>query len=204
MEHQLGVIEILGLAASLSLLAGWRLYLCLLATGIAMRMDALPLPDHLAGLAVLANPWVMGVAGFAAVTEFFADKIAWLDSVWDLAHTVIRPVGGALLALAILDPSDPAVQVIVFILGGGAALLGHGGKAGARALVNTSPEPFSNIAVSSAEDVATGGLVLLAFANPAIALLIALAVLAAAVLLLWAAWRVLSRISQARGTRSSR
>lgn len=204
MEHQLGVIEILGLAASLSLLAGWRLYLCLLATGIAMRMDALPLPDHLAGLAVLANPWVMGVAGFAAVTEFFADKIAWLDSVWDLAHTVIRPVGGALLALAILDPSDPAVQVIVFILGGGAALLGHGGKVGARALVNTSPEPFSNIAVSSAEDVATGGLVLLAFANPAIALLIALAVLAAAVLLLWAAWRVLSRISQARGTRSSR
>lgn len=194
MEHSIGIIEILGLAGSLSLLAGWRLYLCLLATGIAMRMGVVPLPGHLESLGVLANPWVMGVAGSAAVAEFFADKIAWLDSVWDSVHTLIRPIGGALLALAIVDPSDPAFQVIAFILGGGATLLAHGGKAGTRALVNTSPEPFSNVAVSSAEDVATGGLVVLAFSYPAAAIVIALVLLAVAILLLLAARRMFHRL----------
>jgi hypothetical protein len=97
----------------------------------------------------------MGIAAFGAVAEFFADKVAWLDSLWDTVHTVIRPLGGALLALAIVNPQDPTTQVIAFLLGGGGALLAHGGKAGARAVVNASPEPFSNIVVSSAEDVAS-------------------------------------------------
>src|SRR5918994_3057151 len=105
-----GIIEILGIAGSASLLAGWRLYLVVLATGIAMRTGAVPLPEHLDGLQVLANPWVMGVAGVGAFCEFFADKVAWLDSVWDAVHTVIRPLGGAMLALAIVDPGDPATQ----------------------------------------------------------------------------------------------
>jgi len=190
----LGIIEILGLAASISLLAGWRLYLCMLATGVAMRMGVLSLPEHLESLAVLANPWVMGIAGVAAVIEFFADKIAWLDSAWDGLHTLIRPLGGALLTLAIVDPSDPAFQVIAFILGGGATLLSHGGKAGARALVNTSPEPFSNVAVSAGEDVATSGLLVLALAFPALAIVIAIALLAAAFLLLRMAGNVLKRL----------
>ena len=99
-----GIVEVLGLAASISLLSGWRLYLCILGTGFAMRSGVLPLPEHLAALGVLANPWVMGTAGFAALCEFFADKLAWLDSVWDTIHTLIRPLGGALLALAIVDP----------------------------------------------------------------------------------------------------
>ena len=150
-----GIVEILGIAASVSLLAGWRLYLCVLATGIAMRLGVVPLPDHLAALDVLANPWVMGIAAFGATAEFFADKVAWLDSAWDAVHTLVRPLGGALLALAIVDPSDPAMQVIAFLLGGGGALLSHGGKAGARAVVNASPEPFNNIAASTVEDVAT-------------------------------------------------
>ena len=110
--EQMGIIEVLGLAGSLSLLAGWRLYLCILGTGIAMQFGVLPLPEHLDSLQVLANPWVMGAAGVAALAEFFADKIAWLDSAWDTVHTAIRPVGGALLALAVVDPSDPATQVI--------------------------------------------------------------------------------------------
>ena len=163
MVEQMGTLEILGIAGSLSLLAGWRLYLCILATGIAMHFGVLPLPDHLQSLQILANPWVMGVAGVATLAEFFADKVAWLDSAWDAVHTFIRPVGGALLTLAVVDPSDPATQVIAFILGGGATLLAHGGKAGARAVVNTSPEPFSNVAVSTIEDVATGGLLFLAY-----------------------------------------
>lgn len=187
-------MEILGLAGSLSLLAGWRLYLCILATGIAMRFGVLPLPEHLAGLSVLANPWIMGAAGIATLAEFFADKIAWLDSFWDTIHTVIRPLGGALLALAVVDPSDPVFQVVAFILGGGATLLAHGGKAGARAVVNTSPEPFSNVAVSTVEDVATGGLLYLAYQFPEIAALIALVLLVIAVALLLLARRVIKAL----------
>ena len=140
----MGVMEIIGIAGSVSLLAGWRLYLCIAATGLAMRLDALPVPEHLASLGVLENPWVMGVAAVAAIVEFFADKVMWLDSLWDTVHTLIRPVGGALLALAIVDPSDPVTQVIAFVLGGGASFLAHGGKASARAVINTSPEPVSN------------------------------------------------------------
>ena len=165
----LSIIEILGIAGSVSLLAGWRMYLVVLATGIAMRTGAVPLPEHLAALDVLANPWVMGAAGLGALCEFFADKVMWLDSLWDSVHTFIRPVGGALLALAIVDPSDPAMQVIAFLLGGGGALLAHGGKAGMRAAVNTSPEPVSNAVLSSAEDVATVGLLWFVYEYPWVA-----------------------------------
>jgi hypothetical protein len=198
MAEQMSTVEILGLAASLSLLAGWRLYLCILATGIAMHFGALPLPDHLQGLQILANPWVMAAAGVAALAEFFADKVAWLDTAWDAVHTAIRPIGGALLALAVIDPSDPATQVIAFILGGGAALLSHGGKAGARAVVNTSPEPFSNMAVSTIEDVATGGLLFLVYQYPEIAAVIALVVLAIVIVLLILARRFVRALFRQR------
>ena len=194
MTQHLGIIEILGVAGSVSLLAGWRLYLCVLATGLAMRYGVLPLPEHLASLQVLASPWVMGAAGAAAFLEFFADKVAWLDSLWDTVHTLIRPIGGALLALAVVDPSDPATQAIAFILGGGASLLAHGGKAGARAVVNASPEPFSNVVVSTAEDVATTGLLYMAYAHPAIAGVIAVGLLGLAVWLLLMARKVIKRI----------
>lgn len=194
MGEHLGIIEILGIAGSVSLLSGWRLYLCVLATGLAMQFGALPLPAHLHSLQILANPWVMGAAGAAALLEFFADKIAWLDTVWDTIHTLIRPLGGALLALAVIDPADPATQAIAFLLGGGATLLAHGGKAGARAVVNTSPEPFTNVAVSTTEDLVTGGLLYLAFANPALAGLVALGLLILTVWLLLLARRVLRRI----------
>jgi len=170
------------------------LYLCILGTGIAMHFGALPLPEHLDGLRVLANPWVMGTAGVAAAGEFFADKIAWLDTAWDSVHTLIRPIGGALLTLAVVDPSDPAVQVVAFILGGGATLLAHGGKAGARAVVNTSPEPVSNVVVSTAEDLMTGGLLYLAYQYPSIAGIIALVLLAIAIGLLLVARRVIKAL----------
>ena len=189
-----GIIEILGLAGSISLLSGWRLYLTLLATGLAMRYHALPLPEHLSALAVLANPWVMGTSAFAALCEFLADKIAWLDSVWDAVHTLIRPIGGALLTLAIVDPSDPATQAMAFILGGGGALLAHSGKAGARAVINTSPEPVSNVVASTTEDVATGGLLWLVFSEPLTAGAVALGLAALAIALLALAWRVLGRL----------
>lgn len=187
-------MAVLGVAGSVSLLAGWRLYLSIFATGLAMRLGALPLPDHLASLEVLANPWVLGVAGIAAVVEFFADKVMWLDSVWDAVHTFIRPVGGALLALAIVDPADPATQVIAFLLGGGASLAAHVGKAGTRAMVNTSPEPVSNVVVSTAEDVVTAGLLYTAYEYPQIAAALAAVLALVVVGLLFAARSVLRRL----------
>ena len=161
----MGIVELLGLAGSVSLIAGWRLYLTVFITGLAMRLGWISLPEHLQLLDALANPW--------ALAEFFADKILWLDSIWDTIHTVIRPLGGALLALAVVDAGNPAWQVAIFLLGGGAALVSHGAKAGARALVNTSPEPVSNAMVSTGEDIATGSLLFLAFAHPVAAMIIA-------------------------------
>jgi hypothetical protein len=139
----MGAVELIGVAASLSLLAGWRLYACIFAAGLAMRLGLLHLPQQIHALDVLANPWVIGIAALGAVAELFADKVMWLDSLWDAVHTLIRPLGGALLASAVIDASDPTWQVVVFLLGGGAAFLSHGAKAGARAVVNTSPEPVS-------------------------------------------------------------
>lgn len=190
----MGMVELLGLAGSISLLSGWRLYLCVFATGLAMRGGWIELPSHLSALDALANPWVLGIAAVGLVAEFLADKIVWLDTIWDGVHTLIRPVGGALLAMAIVDAQDPAWQVASFLLGGGAALLSHGAKAGARAVVNTSPEPFSNVAVSTGEDVASAGLLYLAIANPVAALVIAILLAAAAIATLLFVRRLLRRL----------
>jgi hypothetical protein len=187
-------VELIALAASVSLLAGWRLYLVVFATGVAMKYGWIALPDQLRTLDILASGWIIGIAGAGALAEFFADKIAWVDSVWDAIHSFVRPLGGALLSLAIVDAGDPAWQVGSFLLGGGAAFLAHAGKAGARTLVNTSPEPFSNVVVSTAEDVATGGLFALAIANPIAAALIAIMLVALSLWLVFAARRALKRL----------
>jgi len=133
-----------------------------------MSSGVIDLPEHLQSLQVLANAWVMGAAGIAAVVEFFADKVAWLDSVWDGVHTFIRPVGGALLA--------------------------HGGKAGARAVINTSPDPVTNVAMSTVEDVATAGLLYAVYEYPCAAGAIALVLLGLAIWLLLLARRIIKRI----------
>lgn len=189
----MGIMEVLALATSVSLLSGWRMYLTIFATGIAMHSGYVDLPENLKMLDALANPWVIGVAGFGAVAEFFADKIAWLDSIWDGLHTIIRPVGGALLAMAVVDSSDPTWQVVAFLLGGGAAFASHATKATARAAVNTSPEPVSNVVLSTTEDVATGGLLMLAFANPVIAAVVAVVLLVLTIWGLWAGYRAFKR-----------
>src|SRR5690606_25761628 len=190
----MGVVELLGLAGSISLLSGWRLYLTVFVTGLAMRLQWISLPENLQMLDALANPWVLGISAIGALTEFFADKILWLDSIWDGIHTFIRPLGGALLALAIVDAGDPAWQVIVFLLGGGAAMASHSAKAGARAMINTSPEPVSNAVVSTGEDVTTAGLLVLALANPVAALIIALLLLALCIFLIYKGYRLWRKI----------
>jgi hypothetical protein len=186
-------VELIALASTVSLLAGWRLYLVTFAVGLAMKFGWIAPPEQLHALDVLGNNWILGIAALGTLAEFFADKIAWVDSLWDAVHSFVRPIGGALLSMAIIDGGDPAWQVGSFLLGGGAALLAHAGKAGARALVNASPEPFSNVVVSTGEDVATVGLLGLAIANPVAAALIALIVVILSIWLVVAARRLLRR-----------
>jgi Domain of unknown function (DUF4126) len=190
----MGIVELLGVAGSVSLLAGWRMYLCVFGVGLAMHFNLIDTPENLKSLAVLASPWVIGASGVGLVAEFFADKVAWLDSLWDSVHTAIRPIGGALLAMALVDASDPTWQVLSLLLGGGATLLSHGAKAGTRAVVNASPEPFSNIAVSSGEDVVSGGLLFLVLHNPVAAVIVAVVLLFVAVFVLMMVRRFLKRL----------
>jgi hypothetical protein len=189
----MSALQLIALASTVSLLAGWRLYLVTFAVGVAMKLGWIALPQQLHALDVLANNWIVGIAALGTLAEFFADKVPWVDSAWDAVHSVVRPVGGALLSMAIIDGSDPTWQVGSFLLGGGAALLAHAGKAGARTLVNASPEPFSNIAVSTGEDIATAGLLGLAIANPIAAALIALILVILSLWLVISARRMLKR-----------
>ena len=189
----MSAVQLIALASTVSLLAGWRLYLVTFAVGLAMKFGWVALPQQLHALDVLANNWIIGVAAVGAVAEFLADKIAWVDSAWDAVHSVVRPVGGALLSMAIIDGGDPAWQVGSLLLGGGAAFLAHAGKASARTLVNASPEPFSNVVVSTGEDVATGGLLALAIANPIAAALIAIILVLLSLWLVFAARQMLRR-----------
>jgi hypothetical protein len=200
MDAQPGIMTLLGIAASVSLLSGWRLYLCILATGLAMRWHIVPLPEHLQALRVLPSPWVLGAAALATLCEFFADKVPWLDTIWDTVHTAIRPIGGALLATAIVDPSDSRMQVVTFILGGGGALLAHSGKAGARTVVNVSPEPFSNIALSTTEDFVTSGLLYVVYAYPYIAGAVAVGLFVLTIGMIFGAWKIAGHLFHRRPT----
>jgi len=191
----MGLAEILAMAASFSLLAGWRLYAALLVAGLAMRFGLVELPTSLSALAVLAHPVAIGVALLGTIAEFLADKVALVDSLWDSVHGFVRPLGGALLALAIVDPGDPLVQLLAFLLGGGAALATHSAKAGVRLAVNASPEPASNIAVSGVEDLLVGAGLALALTYPWVALGVIGLLVIASLLIIRAVRRLLLRLA---------
>jgi hypothetical protein len=164
------LIEQLGTALGLASLAGINLYLTVLVAGLAVRFNWIDLASAHESLAVLGDPWVISIAGVFFVIEFFADKVPWLDSLWDTIHTFIRPAGGIYLGLATLGDLDPAMTVIAVLATGGAALSTHGTKAGVRAFLNLSPEPVSNSVASVTEDgLVLGGLGVIAL-SPAIAL----------------------------------
>lgn len=166
------IIDQLGIALGLATLAGLNLYLTVLVAGCAVRFHWIELSDSYGQMAALGNPWVLGVAGCLFVVQFVADKIPWVDSIWDMVHTVIRPAGAIFLALAVLGKMDPAALTVAALLAGGAALSTHGTKAGIRAFLNLSPEPVSNTVASVAEDgLVLGGLGLLGL-SPAIALVL--------------------------------
>ena len=124
------------------------------------------------GLEVLADWRVLAIASVAFLAEFFADKIPYLDTAWDAIHTFIRPVGAAVLAATALNGMDPVLRTSLAILTGGVALTSHSGKAATRALVNHSPEPFSNLALSFAEDAAVPAGIWLATAHPLVTLFV--------------------------------
>ncbi len=177
----MNVIEQLGVALGLASLAGVNLYLTVLLTGLLVRFDWLHLADKFQHLEVFGHPVVLAVAGVFFVMEFFADKIPWVDSLWDSVHTVIRPMGGTLLALQSLGEMDVWMQVTAGLIAGGAALSTHSAKAGTRLMINHSPEPFSNVAMSLTEDIAVAGGSILVLTKPAIAL----GVFATLIVLIW-------------------
>lgn len=188
------ILKTLAVALSLGTLAGLNLYLTVFITGLAVRMDWVSLPGPLLGLEVLGHPLVLAVAGVMYLVEFFADKVPWVDTAWDAVHTVIRPVGAAALAVAAMGEAHPVFEVVAALLAGGMALGAHTAKAGTRLAANASPEPFSNIGLSLAEDaLVVGGLGVLAW-NPLVALLASILSIAAI------AW-FLPRIVRSGGTR---
>lgn len=147
-------LNLIASATGLGVLAGLRLYLTVLCLGLAVRFEWLELSASFSALEVLGDWRVIGVAATAVLLEFFADKVPWLDSVWDSIHTFIRPIGAALLSIAAFDSIDPGMRTVLVLLTGGAALTSHSAKAATRIAVNHSPEPFSNAALSLAGDIA--------------------------------------------------
>jgi hypothetical protein len=144
------MLEALSLAAGLSWASGLRLYLTVFVAGLFERMGLVHLPDT---LSVLGSPWVIGVAAALAIVEFFADKIPAFDSLWDAVHTFIRIPAGAMLAVGAIGHADPVMLTIAALAGGTLAGAAHLAKAGTRALINLSPEPFSNWVASTTEDL---------------------------------------------------
>lgn len=159
------LISNLALAGGLSWASGLRLYITVFAVGMMNKFGYIQLP---ATLDILSNPIVIAVAGLLAMIEFLADKIPYVDTMWDSIQTFIRIPAGALLAMGAINTSDPVIATIAALLGGSLAGATHATKAGSRALINTSPEPVSNIAASFGEESAliTGGWLM--FAHPAV------------------------------------
>jgi Domain of unknown function (DUF4126) len=196
-------LDLLAVALGLAALAGINLYLTVFVTGLAIHFQWITLAPQYQSLEILGNPWIITIAGILYFLEFLADKIPWVDSIWDAVHTVIRPIGGALLAIQVLGHPSPAYTVIVALLAGGTSLVAHTAKAATRLASNSSPEPFSNIGLSLGEDAAVlGGLALVHF-NPILALVIFLIcigvffyfaprILRAMKVKIWLAWRKLN------------
>ena len=186
-------IATLGHALGFSLAAGVNLYATVAILGLASRFGWVDLPSS---FAVFDNNVVIAVALALYAVEFVADKIPWVDSAWDAVHTLIRPVGGAFIAVASLGEATPMTEGLMALLGGAVAAGAHLTKAGTRAVVNTSPEPVSNWTLSLAEDVFVIGLGILTLSFPVAAFGVAAVLIVLMLLFLGvisrAAWRRLA------------
>ena len=164
------LVNVLGRTFGLALAAGVNLYATVAILGLATRFGWVDLPDQ---YRIFDNNWIIAIAIALYVVEFVADKIPWVDTLWDAVHTVIRPVGGALIAVASIGHTQPAFQAMAAIAGALLATSSHVAKASTRAVANTSPEPFSNWILSIGEDLFVVGLGYLALKHPIAALVVA-------------------------------
>ncbi|MCM3879282.1 MAG: DUF4126 domain-containing protein [Vicinamibacterales bacterium] len=187
----------IGRMLGFSFAAGINLYATTAMLGLASRYHWVDLPDQ---YRVFDNDWIIGIALLLYVVEFIADKVPWVDSMWDAVHTVIRPIGGALIAVSTIGPAAPEVKAMIGLAGAALATSSHLAKAGTRAAANTSPEPFSNWILSLSEDGFVIGLALLALKYPAAAAIVVVA--AMALILALARWlvRALRRSFRSRAT----
>lgn len=184
----------IAVAAALAWGSGLRAYAVIFAVGLAGALGWMELPGH---LRLLEHPLVLGASGLMTAVEFFADKLPWLDTVWDAVHSFIRIPAGAALAAAVFGDSGAAIALAAAILGGTLAAGAHLAKAGTRAAINTSPEPFTNWTASLAEDALVPFGLWLAVAHP-IAFFVLLGVfLVAAALLARLIWRGVRRLLRA-------
>jgi hypothetical protein len=192
--------QLIALAAALGWASGVRLYAVLFVTGGLGYLGWVDLPG---GLTVLSHPLVLAASGFMCFIEFFADKIPAVDSLWDFVHTFIRIPAGAALAASVFGNASGALTLAAAILGGSLAAGSHFTKAGTRAAINVSPEPFSNWTASFAEDLGIGVLLWLAFTHPFAAAAIVVVLIALAAWLLPKAWRGLRRLFSRGGVRAN-
>ncbi len=180
----------LGRTMGFSLAAGVNLYATVAILGMASHFGWVQLPDQ---FKVFDNPWIIGAAAVLYAVEFLADKVPWVDSIWDSLHTVIRPVGGALIAVASLGDASPALRGATALLGGLVAASSHVTKAGTRVAANTTPEPFSNWFLSLAEDAFVVGLSVITLKYPLLALALSVLIVILIVVAARSIWKWFNR-----------
>ena len=184
----MGILGTLGLAFGSAWVSGINLYAMVLTLGLLGRFGGLALPGD---LDVVSSWWIIGTAGVLYLVEFVADKVPYVDSVWDVVHTFVRVPAGAVVAAAALGDFDPTIQIIAFLLGGGLALSSHGAKSSLRAAANLSPEPASNWTLSLVEDVVAVGGTVLAVLLPVVMLVVVAVALAVT---LWLLPKIVRRV----------
>lgn len=180
---------------AVSFASGLNIYATVLALGLLGRLEVVELPGQ---LGVLTSNFVLAGAAIMYAIEFVADKIPYIDNIWDVIHSVIRPIGGAVLAYSAMSSVDEEWQMVAALIGGSVALTSHAAKASTRAATNVSPEPFSNWALSFAEDVLAVGLVWLAALYPWIALAVVLVLITLALVIVVKFSRLIRRLWRRR------
>ena len=170
----MSLVSALGYTIPFAFASGLNVYATIAVLGLSSHFGLVSLPQQ---FRAFDHPAVIGVALVMYLVEFVADKIPWFDSVWDALHTVIRPLGGAFIAVAALGDASPVATTLAALLGGSVAMTTHLTKTGTRAAANTSPEPFSNWILSFSEDALAVGLTYGAIRHPDVALAIAVVLL---------------------------
>jgi len=186
MEEYNQIIQLIALSMGVAWASGINLYAAILTLGIAGATGNIELPP---GLQVLSDPMVIGAAGLMYGVEFFADKIPGVDTGWDMIHTFVRVPAGVLLAAGSVGDLSSAAGITAGILGGGMALTTHSAKAGTRALINTSPEPFSNWTASILEDIAVFSGLWMALNQPLLFIILLIVFILLMIWLLPKLWR---------------